>query len=342
METTPWMGRDEGPGAIHTRWHHMVYAGQVQKEDDSKGLAIFGFESHEGTIRNQGRPGAAEGPFQIRHALAELAFHGGQIVHDRGNVAVDGHDMEKAQAEAADKLAEIIPEHRMTVVLGGGHETTYAAYSGLAASGELNGVKKWGMISFDSHFAVRNTPQPTAVTAVRQVITDEKKAGRDFSCSVVGVSEVSNTRAQFEHARDLELSYLKDEECAECRIQNVLEYVDRQLADLDLVYLSVDMDVLPGYQAPGVSSPSSLGVPMIVLQEAVKRIAQSGKLAIMDVVGVIPELDLDHRTARAAARLVDQATLTAFERPAADAEDTPEHRELLAERQRALHSQGLS
>lgn len=342
METTPWMGRDEGPGAIHTRWHHMVYAGQVQKEDEPKGLAIFGFASHEGTIRNQGRPGAAKGPYHIRHALAQLAFHGGQIVHDRGDVTVDGHRMEAAQEEAGKRLGTIIPEHSLTLVLGGGHETTYAGYRGLVASGALQDVKKWGIISFDSHFAIRNTPQPSAVTSVRQVITDEKKSDREFRYSAIGINEAGNVRAQFEHAHDLGVAYLKDEECAECRMQNVLDFVDQQLADLDLVYLSVDLDVLPGYQAPGVSAPASLGVPMIVVQEAVRRVASSGKMALMDVVGLNPEFDLDQRTARAAARLIDWATRDAFNRPAADAADSPEQRQLLEQRQRALNSQGLS
>ncbi|WP_129659880.1 formimidoylglutamase [Rothia uropygialis] len=342
METTPWMGRDEGPGAIHTRWHHMVYAGKIQKEDEAKGLAIFGFASHEGTIRNQGRPGAAKGPFHIRHALAQLAFHGGQIVHDRGDVTVDGHNMEEAQAKAGEQLGRLIPEHSLTVVLGGGHETTYAAYQGLVSSGSLDEVKKWGVISLDSHFAIRNTPQPTAVTALRQIITDEKKSEREFRYSVLGVSEADNVRAQFEHAQDLNVSYLKDDQCAECRMQNVLDFVDQQLADLDLVYLSVDLDVLPGYQAPGVSAPSALGVPMIVVQEVVRRVAASGKMAMMDVVGLNPEYDLDERTARAAARLIDGSTRAAFNRPAADAADSPEQREFLAQRQRALHAQGLS
>ena len=87
MSATPWQGRDDGPGAIHTRWHHMVYAGQKETGEEAQSLAVLGFDSHEGTIRSQGRPGAAEGPHRLRHALAQLAFHGANVVHDRGAVS---------------------------------------------------------------------------------------------------------------------------------------------------------------------------------------------------------------------------------------------------------------
>lgn len=327
-------------GAVHTRWHHMVYAGQVQRQHEPKGLAICGFASHEGTIRDQGRPGANKGPYNLRHALAQLAFHGGQIVHDRGDVTVTDHDMESAQAAAGKKLADIIPEHRMTVLLGGGHETTYAGYLGLAASGALDSAKTWGVISLDAHFAMRNTPKPSEVTCVRQIFADEKKAGRDFHYSVLGINTADNVRAQFEHAINFGASYLKDTECQETKSADVAAFVAEQIAGLDLIYLSLDLDVLPGYQAPGVSVPSSLGVPLIIAEEVVTQVAQSGKLLMMDVVGLIPELDLDDRTARAGARLIERATLEAFNRPSPDA-GNQEELDVLAQREEALHSRGL-
>lgn len=318
----------------------MVYAGQVQQDHEPKGLAIFGFASHEGTIRNQGRPGADKGPRSARHALAQLAFHGCQIVHDRGDVTVQDHKMEEAQAEAGKRLAEIIPTHQMTVLLGGGHETTYAGYLGLAGSGALDSVETWGVVSLDAHFAVRNTPRPSGVTALRQIFHDEKKTGRDFRYSVIGINEADNVRAQFEHARDFNVSYLKDAQCSETKSADVAAFVKQQIADLDLIYLSVDLDVLPGHVAPGVSVPASLGVPLLVAEEVVTQVAQSGKVLIMDVVGLNPDYDLDERTARAAARLIDRATREAFNRPSPDSEGQ-EALDIIARREKALHSRGL-
>lgn len=334
METTPWKGRDEGPGAINTRWHHMVYAGQERTAQDAEGVALVGFRSHEGTVRSQGRPGAAEGPYAIRHALAQLAFHGGTVVHDRGDVTVDGHGLEEGQQEMGELVAEALAEHRLAFVLGGGHETTYAAYRGLVSSGKLEGVGSWGIISLDAHFGLRERPEATSTTVFHQIIREEKKAGRDFHYSVLGISEADNTRSMFQNAEKHAVPFLKDVHASETQRERVREFLAERLTEVELVFLSIDLDVLPAYQAPGVSSPATLGVPYLVVEEACRQVAASGKLALTDVVGLIPALDQDDRTARAAARLVNWTSLTAFDRPAAD--DATAQQQVVSEREASM------
>ncbi|OIJ36756.1 formimidoylglutamase [Rothia kristinae] len=337
MSTTPWQGRDDGPGAIHTRWHHMVYAGQKETGEEAQSLAVLGFDSHEGTIRSQGRPGAAEGPHRLRHALAQLAFHGANVVHDRGDIAVDGHHLEEAQVQAGRRIAEAVRDHRMTLVLGGGHETSYAGYLGLAASGRLDGVRTWGVISFDTHLGTAQEPQATATTVFDQIARAERKAGREFRYVALGISEADNTRARFENAGRIGARYLKDAQLREADLPEAESWLEERLADLEVIYLSVDLDVLPGETAPGVSAPATLGVPLFVVERLARRVARTGKVAVLDVVGLVPRLDLDERTARAGARLIHWITADGFERPAADA-SSETARPLLAERQRHLDS----
>jgi arginase family enzyme len=69
------------------------------------------------------------------------------------------------------------------------------------------------------------------------------------------------------------------------------------------VYLTIDLDVLPGAVAPGVSAPAALGVPLSVVEAMVMRVRASGKLRAADMAEYNPALDQDRRTARAAARL---------------------------------------
>jgi formiminoglutamase len=63
--------------------------------------------------------------------------------------------------------------------------------------------------------------------------------------------------------------------------------------------------VLPAAVAPGVSAPAGLGVPLEVIHAVCRQVAESGKLAVFDVVELNPRFDADGRTARVAARLVD-------------------------------------
>lgn len=84
----------------------------------------------------------------------------------------------------------------------------------------------------------------------------------------------------------------------------VLQTVDTFLAEVDHVYLTMCLDVLPAGVAPGVSAPSARGVAMEVIEPIVDRVAASGKLRLADVAELNPSLDIDNHTARVAARLV--------------------------------------
>ena len=72
-----------------------------------------------------------------------------------------------------------------------------------------------------------------------------------------------------------------------------------------MLYLTIDLDVLPASVAPGVSAPAAFGVPLPVISAVCRQVAASGKLLHVDVAELNPALDLDNRTARLAARLVN-------------------------------------
>ncbi len=76
------------------------------------------------------------------------------------------------------------------------------------------------------------------------------------------------------------------------------------LNSIDTLYMSIDLDCFPSYEAPGVSAPASRGVAYEVIEPLVKLAASSGKLAVADVAELNPSHDIDNRTARLAARLV--------------------------------------
>lgn len=81
-----------------------------------------------------------------------------------------------------------------------------------------------------------------------------------------------------------------------------------KLAEVDLVYLTIDIDGLPHAMAPGVSAPAARGVPMEVVEPLLDAVAASGKLALMDVAELSPPLDRDNVTARVAARLIHRVS----------------------------------
>ncbi|OMH34385.1 formimidoylglutamase [Tersicoccus sp. Bi-70] len=313
--SSPWQGRIDGPGAEHRRWHQAIRRTADEETgpdgtgpdgsvaDTTRGVALVGFASDEGVRRNQGRPGAAAGPDALRRALAPLALHTDVPLVDAGTVTVDGTDLEAGQERLGARVAQALAAHDLVVVLGGGHETAWGSYRGRVTAPRLDG-RRVGVLNLDAHFDLRSAPVPSSGTPFRQMAEADADAGRDFRYTVLGISEPSNTSVLFATAERLGVRWMTDEQCTAANLPAVLATVDALLADVDVVHLSIDLDVLPAAVAPGVSAPAGYGVALEVVHAVCRHVARSGKLVLVDVVELLPALDVDQRTARTAARLI--------------------------------------
>ena len=307
----PWTGRFDGDAPEHRRWWQAMASYDVgtanERAAGSAGstrrpAVLLGFASDEGVRRNQGRTGASAAPAALRKALGPLAFHLDRTVADAGDVVVSDGALEAGQERAGRAVAEMLDAGHLTVVLGGGHETAYASYLGVSASAAVQSGQRLGVLNLDAHFDLRDEPVPSSGTPFLQMARAEAAAGRDFRYAVVGISEANNTRALFDTAGRLGVQYLLDEDCEAARVQ---AFVAGFLADIDVLYLTIDLDVLPAAVAPGVSAPAAYGVPLPVVSAVCRQVAASGKLLHLDVAELNPGFDIDGRTAKVAARLVD-------------------------------------
>ena len=300
----PWNGRFDGDGTEHRRWWQAItpYQGGAATESAPKPAVLLGFCSDEGVRRNKGRTGAAAAPAALRAALGPLAFHLDRPVADAGDVVVSGSDLEAGQERTGTAVRAMLDGGNLTVVLGGGHETAFASYLGVAGSAAVQGGRRLGVLNLDAHFDLRDEDEPSSGTPFLQMARAEAAAGRDFRYAVVGISEPNNTRALFDTAGKLGVRYLLDEDCGPERVR---DFVAGFLAEVDALYLTIDLDVLPAAVAPGVSAPAAYGVPLAVITAVCRQVAQSGKLLHLDVAELNPGLDIDGRTAKVAARLID-------------------------------------
>ena len=125
-----------------------------------------------------------------------------------------------------------------------------------------------------------------------------------FNYVCFGINDLGNTASLFAHAERLGVRYALDVDMQETQLPLRLHELQQLLDAAADVYLTIDLDVLPAATAPGVSAPAALGVPLSVVEAMVQRVRASGKLRAVDMAEYNPLLDLDRRTARAAARLV--------------------------------------
>lgn len=303
-----WEGRidtEEGPDA--SRWHQKV-SGSIMDNSGSC-VGLLGFASDAGVRRNKGRLGAAQGPSALRRQLANMAWHGSEdlSVLDFGTVVVDGDALESGQEELASKIAESLPLVRRLLVIGGGHETAWGSFSGLARLFDPS-TTRIGIINLDAHFDLRMTGEqgPSSGTPFAQIAEQFGQEAFHYCC--LGLARTGNTRSLFKRADQLGVSYREDRDMRVSDIPEVLEQIRTFCRDMDMIYLTIDLDVLPHYQAPGVSAPAARGVALEVVEaviDEVENIAQSlpNGMPLVEISELNPEFDESGVTAKTAALL---------------------------------------
>lgn len=310
IDMSVWTGRvDPEPDSL--RWHQCI---QPLSDADTSGTALLGFASDAGVKRNQGRLGAAGGPLAIRHALANLAWHCQGMAFDAGDVTCEGDALEAAQGQLAKQVATLLDAGHFPIVLGGGHEVAFGSWQGLARHlGEQNSPNKApriGIINLDAHFDLRDPSQAcSSGTPFAQIADQCQQRNWPFRYACLGVSRASNTRALFHRAEELDVLIREDREFSATTLTAIIRDVERFIVRCDHLYLTIDLDVLPAAEAPGVSAPAARGVSLALLEPLIETIRDSGKLRLADLAELNSQYDIDNRTARVAARLVHLLTL---------------------------------
>lgn len=295
-----WQGRvdaeDSGPTP---RWHQHV---RPSSADSHGGVTLIGFAVDEGVRRNAARPGAAEGPRALRAALASLPVLGEPALHDAGDVHCENGDLEAAQELLAEQVASTLARKSLPLVLGGGHEMAWGTFQGVMRA--LPEHQRLLIVNLDAHFDLREAARGNSGTPFRQMHGWCTAHARPFNYRVFGISEYGNTQALFERAGAMGVRHWLDDDLQHADgLEAARQALAADLRDCDAVYITVCLDVLPGGQAPGVSAPAALGVPMAAVQALVDEVLASGRLVAADIAELNPSLDRDGLTARVAARL---------------------------------------
>jgi agmatinase len=262
------------------------------------------------------RPGARFGPRAIRGA----SYHSGSInslqlgiepyewldVVDAGDAPVTPMDIERAHLVIEQKVYEVAESGAIPIVLGGDHSITYPSATAVS---RIVAPRRLGIVHFDAHADAANATWGNLRshgTPMRRLIESGAVAGRNFvQVGLRGYWPAPETLAWMaDQGMRWHLMTEIEERGAEAVVTDAIA---QALDGPEVIYLSIDIDVIDPGMAPGTGTPEPGGMLTRELLRAVRQVVSAVELVGMDVVEVAPPYDHAEVTAAAAHRCVLEA-----------------------------------
>jgi arginase len=276
----------------------------------------------------QDRRGVDMGPSAIRYARLEASLQDlGHRVTDLGNAGVPipeivaaGEEVKHLEAvksvckEVSERAAKIVSEGLFPIFLGGDHAIAIGTISGVARN--TSGMRT-GVIWVDAH-ADFNTPatspsgnihgMPLATLTGRGHpdlvgIGGPGASVRTEDVVIIGLRSVDLEEKNLLREAGVKIYTMKDIDAYGAA--RVVRGAIRDLAHVDRVHLSLDLDALDPEVAPGVGTPVRGGLTYREAHLLMELVNEAGIVASLDVVEVNPILDVKNGTAMLAVELVE-------------------------------------
>jgi arginase len=277
------------------------------------------------------RRGVDMGPSAIRVAdlNGRLAGLGYQVI-DEGNYVVRNAEMMQitdrrlkylpeiaaACQKLADQVQAAIERGSIPIILGGDHSIAIGSVSGLATYYRKSD-QRVGVIWFDAHGDM-NTPEtspsgnihgmPFAAILGRGV--KELTGINGFSpkvypedCVLIGARSIDPEESDAIKSSGIRVMTMRelDERGMSAVIDEAVWLASRNTAG---VHVTMDMDFVDPFYAPGVGTPVPGGPTYRESHLAMEKIADSGKMISFELTEVNPVLDVSNRTAELGVQLI--------------------------------------
>lgn len=301
--STIWQGRLDGEELLYHRLFQRVKEERNYDNIAAGDFALHGFAVDEGVRRNKGRQGAKDAPDVIRKNMSNFPVILPDFsLLDFGNLTCEDGNLENTQNNLAKNVSKVLLKGGKSLVLGGGHEVTYAHYLGVKTALP---EQKIGIINIDAHFDNRQPEKgvgPSSGTGFWQIAQE----GPIHSLHI-GIQRNSNTLKLFDTAHQYVMKYILADELFFENLTSVYQRIDELLDNVDYAYLTICMDVFNASIAPGVSAAAYNGIfADAAFMHFYRHILKNKKLVALDVAEVNPSFDIQDRTARLAACLVNE------------------------------------
>ncbi|MGI8316667.1 formimidoylglutamase [Halobacillus mangrovi] len=253
---------------------------------------------------------ASEAPKTIRSALGTFSTYDGSrdrdysdvVWLDYGDVQTHPTDLEETLHRLKQSVTDMIDTEACSryIVLGGDHGISFPSISAFHKKYGRVGVIQW-----DAHHDLRNLDDGgrTNGTPFRSLIEADVLQGEDLV--QIGIRDFSNAKAYSDYAKEQGVRFYTMGELERQRLDTVVSKEIERLKDkVDMIYLSVDMDVVDQAFAPGCPAVGPGGMTSRELLSSVAMASRHPLVKAMDIVEVDPSKDVRDITSRLAAHVM--------------------------------------
>lgn len=266
----------------------------------SSSVVLLGCPQDEGVRRNGGRPGAARGPDEVRRTLYRLSVNDLSDIRlfDVGDTRVDG-SLEEIHERQRAIVTRLLRDGKRVISLGGGNDLSFADCAALASLGPVTAL------NIDAHFDVRADQPRNSGTPYRMLI--ERGHVRPAALHEIGWQPQANSAIYAAWLRDIGSNLYALAQVRRIGAAQLARRVLDEAPAQHAVFAGIDLDVVRGSDAPGVSAPSPLGLTGDELCDMVDVLAADRRARLIELTELNPAFDVDGRTARLAALVVWRA-----------------------------------
>lgn len=292
-------------------WHRVKDAQDLKVKDwietdatlhDNWDVTILGVPFSRASISPSG---ASEFPEAFRRSWELFStFYIEEMIDFRTLTAVDVGDVQLHATDVSEShnnmqaaMTEVLKQFPSSLhtTIGGDHSITAPI---VRAIKEANPSKKIGIVQFDTHLDMRDfTNGRTNGSPIRQLVEEGFVEGRNVYN--IGLHGFYNAPSLIEAANNHALNIITLKQMRALGTAQTIAHVFEQLQrEVDLVYVTVDMDVLDVAYAPGVPSATPGGMRSDELFELLFETAKYNLHAI-DFVCIDPLRDVASQTVKA-------------------------------------------
>ncbi|WP_188207663.1 formimidoylglutamase [Alkalibacillus aidingensis] len=279
----------------------------VEEDGERRQYGVIGAPLSKPSISHSG---AAFAPGAIRQALGSYSTYSNELGHDfkdievsdYGDVEMHPTDLIHSQDRIYQSTKSVLDREEVNqlIVLGGDHSVSFPS---IKAHHEAYGMV--GVIQFDAHHDLRNLEDggPTNGTPFRRSIENNVLKGEQII--QIGIRDFTNAKGYDDYAKEQGVTVYTMADVRQHQIDTLIKKsLDHLAQQVDLIYLSVDMDVLDQAYAPGCPAIGPGGMDSLTLMKAVEEAAKHPKVKAMDIVEIDPTIDFRNMTSRIAAHIL--------------------------------------